>query len=201
MNGTWATIKRAPCCSRATILAMLGISGGRGELAPVKFFVAGYAKRKTINNIGYQFGIIRNLLYMVGMNISTNLTAFLAGIVIPSINGISPFSKIAFCFRALTMQGFTALPGSSILARQRFTTARAGTESGSLVATIEFFAAKFALTFLGRVAMRPTYLRAIFGRISAVCLDLVNRTADSTCFLHVQIIPHYCAVVIERVTT
>lgn len=205
MNRAWAAVQRPSRSRRATILTMLWIFGGSRKLAPVQFLVAGNAERNPIANINYKFWKLRNRLYVVGVNIAT-FAAGLAGVIVSSINILSPFSKIALNLRPFAEQRFTAFPCRCLFACHTLAATRSGTENRPLVPAIKFFAAVGAFSCLRWIALRPTSLRAISRRTRAVCLDFVDRTASLASFsdlgvLHIGIIPHntiitriYCAI-------
>jgi len=207
--GTRTTIHRSSSGFRSAIFAMFGIFPWRGYFAPVYLFVTGNANSNSVINVYYQFGIIRNWLYMMSVNISS-ITAFLASVIIPPINRFSPFGKVALHLCLYAIQRISTFPNgrrfSSSPCNQTFIRAKRSTMIGSikLITTRPTDFIKWIATF------RPAILRTIMGAIRSIGLDPKDSPAYGARFsnlgvFHNSIIPHnttispaYVAVALQR---
>lgn len=205
---TCAAIETTPRRRRSAIDAMLRVLCGSPELSSVFFFVARNAKRNAVVYVGYKFWIIGNRLDVVCMNV-TRAAATLASETIAAVHSLTPFSKIAHRLCSLAYQALAAFPCACLFANAGLGGTGSGTETRLLVSAVECLAASGALSWLGRVAVRPTRLRAIMGSIGAVGFDLECRATNDAgfrylCVLHgrhfiteahnTQITPSYVAL-------
>lgn len=178
MDRAWAAVQGSSGSRRSAILAMFGITRGSRELTSMQSFVAGNTKSYTVRDFGYQIGKLRDGLDVVGVNISASISAILTSVVIPFVNRLAPFSKIAPSAGALAKNGFATLPSSRLLARHAFTTARTRTEPSAFVSTVERLTAEKALSWPRWIAMGPTSLRAVMSAFRSICLHFEMRSTD-----------------------
>jgi hypothetical protein len=208
----WAAVGRTSRRLRATVGAMLGVLAGRAKLAPVFCFVAGHAEGYPVVYVKHQFGVLRNGLDMMGVQIAMS-AATLASVTVSLINECSPFRQITLGRSPLSSQGCSTLPCCGVFSGLVSSRAGSRTVDSRFVTRRKRHAALRALTRRCWIASCPARLRAILSRVFAIRLDKKLGTADSAdfddlCVLHGCIIPHntqnekhYVATILERWAT
>ena len=171
---TGSAIKRPSAGVRSAILAMFGIFRWSGKFTTMNVFVTGYTKGLTIVNVKHKFWKICYRLYVVGVNIATLFSAFLAGVIVTLINCITPLSKVATSLRSLSMKGFSAFPYWGCVSGSPFNNAFVRAEFSTMVNSVKLFTARFAGFVKWLTAIRPARFRTVFGCVGTIGFDFVG---------------------------
>lgn len=192
---------------------MFRVFSRSGEFSTVQCFMTGYAKRKSVRDIKYQVGELRDGLNVVCVDIAALLIAMLACVVVAHVYGFSPFGEFTFGFGSVAVQAMTAFPCTRLAACVMFGSARARAKARTLISAVECDAAMIALSWLRWIAGRPTCFGAVMSSGRTIGFDLEFSSAllayvDHLCVFHSFIIPHntqispaYVAVALDRWAT
>jgi hypothetical protein len=150
---------------------------------PVLVLMAIKAERDPIAHIKAQIRKVDKWFDVVRLQTASPLSALLAGITIPFVNRLTPMGEIVSHSCSLPFKALPPLPSMSqhpaMIHRLKLVVALAGAEPRVIISPIrERLAALGARFNPWGIANRPTFFRAIFGRILSVLQNLKRLTAN-----------------------
>ena len=186
------------------------------EVFAMNVTMTGNTNGLTVLNIKSKVGMLGPFFNMVSVNLSC-IAAYLAGVIITSVNSFAPFGQFIRQARPFIFQRSTIFPCGgvrpNVVKTSVFSAAFFRASISGVMICREVFTAYWASFSTWRMAIGPTFFRAIFRRVMSVCWWIESFTTDKAFFRLASVFSHdhripqtgvvcngnkYCEVILRR---